>query len=82
MLARRIRCDGPPVPPPQFYATSLPCDLSVSGQPFGPNTLSFALQKDSPLTAPLNAAILEVRPAPPPSGPCPPCALISQLPAP
>jgi len=44
----------------QYYAAIQPCDLSVNGQPFGPNTLSFGLQKDSPLTTPMNNAILEV----------------------
>ena len=42
---------------------SLPCDVTISGQPFGPNSLTFGLPKNSTLLTTLNRALLEVRPA-------------------
>lgn len=39
---------------------SLPCDVTISGQPFGPNSLTFGLQKNSTLLKGLNNALLEV----------------------
>ena len=44
----------------QWYAGRQPCDLSVQGENFGPGVLVYGLQKDSPFTKPLNAAMLEV----------------------
>jgi hypothetical protein len=41
---------------------SLPCDVTISGQPFGPNSLTFGLPKNSSLLTTLNRALLEVRP--------------------
>ena len=40
---------------------SLPCDVTISGQPFGPNSLTFGLPKNSTLLTTLNKALLEVR---------------------
>ena len=44
----------------QYYAGRVPCDLTVVGNNFGPGALVYGLQKNSSLTAPLNAAMLEV----------------------
>lgn len=41
-------------------AQTLPCDVTSSGNPFGPNALSFGLPKNSTLLATLNTALLEV----------------------
>ncbi len=41
-------------------AQTLPCDVTTSGNPFGPNALSFGLPKNSTLLASLNTALLEV----------------------
>ena len=45
----------------QFYASALPCDVTVGGQPFGPNSISLGLPQGSILMEPLNQAILEVQ---------------------
>ena len=45
----------------QYYAGRAPCDLTMVGNDFGPGSLVYGLQKGSNLTAPLNAAMLEVR---------------------
>jgi hypothetical protein len=39
---------------------SLPCDVTISGQAFGPGSLTFGLQKNSSLLAELNQALLKV----------------------
>lgn len=44
----------------QYFAQSLPCDVTISGQPFGPNSLTFGLPKNSSLLTTLNRALLEV----------------------
>ncbi|BDA49267.1 Glutamate receptor 2 [Coccomyxa sp. Obi] len=44
----------------QWYAGRQPCDLSVQGDNFGPGVLVYGLQKGSPFTGPLNAAMLEL----------------------
>lgn len=44
----------------QWYANRQPCDLSVQGDNFGPGMLVYGLQKGSPFTQPLNAAMLQV----------------------
>lgn len=40
---------------------SLPCDVTISGQPFGPNSLTFGTPQNSTLLVTLNRALLEVR---------------------
>ena len=44
----------------QYYAGRVPCDLTMVGNNFGPGALVYGLQKNFSLTAPLNAAMLEV----------------------
>ena len=44
----------------QWYAGRAPCDLTVVGAGFGPGALVYGLRKNFSLTAPLNAAMLEV----------------------
>ena len=39
---------------------SLPCDVTISGAPFGPNSLTFGLPKNSSLLGTLNNALLQV----------------------
>lgn len=45
----------------EFYASALPCDVTVGGQPFGPNSISLGLPRGSVLMEPLNQAILKVQ---------------------
>lgn len=40
---------------------SLPCDVTTSGQPFGPNSLTFGTPKNSTVLKTLNNALLEAR---------------------
>lgn len=47
-----------------YYASRSPCNTVVVGPVFGPGVLVIALQKNSPLTAPFNKAMLEVMPVP------------------
>jgi hypothetical protein len=45
----------------KYFASSLPCDVTISGQAFGPGSLTFGLQKNSSLLAELNQALLKVQ---------------------
>lgn len=56
----------------QFYASALPCDVTVGGQPFGPNSISLGLPQGSVLMEPLNQAILKVQITRAPNLPSPP----------
>jgi ABC-type amino acid transport substrate-binding protein len=44
----------------RYAAGRIPCDLDVVGDNFGPGTLVYGLQKNSPFTKPLNSAMLKV----------------------